>query len=79
MKFVRLPLLILAAGCAAGAWAAQPSAQQSNSETASGAAKPAPAPQNASSEAAKGDSARAGAYYNYTIGHIFEQQYEATS
>jgi tetratricopeptide (TPR) repeat protein len=79
MKFVRLPLLILAAGCAAGTWAAQPSAQQSNSEAASGAAKPAPAPQNASSEAAKGDSARAGAYYNYTIGHIFEQQYEATS
>jgi hypothetical protein len=25
------------------------------------------------------DSARAEAYYNYTMGHIYEQQYEATS
>jgi tetratricopeptide (TPR) repeat protein len=34
-----------------------------------------------SDESTKGgkDSARADAYYNYTIGHIFEQQYELTS
>ena len=34
------------------------------------------APQAAPSEK---DSARADAYYNFTIGHIYEQQYEATS
>src|SRR5207237_8217481 len=28
---------------------------------------------------AKKDSARADAYFNYTMGHIYEQQYEATS
>ena len=30
-------------------------------------------------EAAQGESARAEAYYNFTMGHIYEQQYEATS
>jgi tetratricopeptide (TPR) repeat protein len=31
------------------------------------------------SAAAMGESARAEAYYNFTMGHIYEQQYEATS
>ena len=42
-----------------------------------------PAAQSPSSEAAPGnsetDSPRADTYYNYTMGHIYEQQYEASS
>src|SRR5258707_13927923 len=49
----------------------------------SGAAALAQAPQEQLTDpkaaAAEKDSARAEAYYNFTMGHIYEQQYEATS
>ncbi|HKT48331.1 MAG TPA: tetratricopeptide repeat protein [Candidatus Acidoferrales bacterium] len=67
MRFPRITLTILAAGCAAAASAAQQPAQKASP----GAGQPA-ATQSPTSD-------RAEAYYNYTIGHIFEQQYEATS
>src|SRR2546425_193292 len=48
-----------------------------------GAAAVAQAPQEQliqpKTAASPSDSARADAYYNFTIGHIYEQQYEATS
>src|SRR5260370_28855803 len=44
----------------------------------SGAADMAQAPQEQLATP-KTDSSRAEAYYNFTIGHIYEQQYEATS
>lgn len=72
MKFVRLWFTILTAGCAAAAWGGQQPSPLTKPEANPGTAKQAPAPQN-------GSSARADAYYNYTIGHIFEQQYESTS
>jgi tetratricopeptide (TPR) repeat protein len=45
------------------------------------ASSAAPQEQSADSQSAPStkDSARAEAYYNFTIGHIYEQQYEATS
>src|SRR6266481_510369 len=36
-------------------------------------------PDNASAEAPAALSARADAYYNYAMGHLFEQQYETTN
>src|SRR5207247_8245596 len=49
----------------------------------SAAAAIAQAPQEQLSEpksaSSLNDSARADAYYNFTMGHIYEQQYEATS
>src|SRR6266571_8886086 len=79
MKFQQITLLAVSmsfAGAAAvGQTASNPSAEkQSNvaaaAQNSSAAAKPA-GPEK--------DSARAEAYYNYTMGHIYEQQYEATS
>ena len=64
MIFQRIAVAVLAAGSAVAA------AAQTSVTT------PATAPQ---SEAGGADVSRADAYYNYTIGHIYEQQYELTS
>lgn len=64
MIFQRIAVAVLAAGSAVAA------AAQTSVTT------PATAPQN---EAGGADASRADAYYNYTIGHIYEQQYELTS
>ena len=40
---------------------------------------PAPAPQNQETASAAPSSSRADAYFNFTMGHVYEQQYENTS
>jgi tetratricopeptide (TPR) repeat protein len=49
------------------------------SAVAARAQSSAPPPGASESQAANPDAGRAEAYYNYTIGHIYEQQYELTS
>jgi tetratricopeptide (TPR) repeat protein len=81
MKLQRITLLAMALGWAGLAAQAQtpenPSPEKKSQAPATATA------QNPSIEAAPGssenDSARADAYYNYTMGHIYEQQYEASS
>jgi len=63
MIFQRMVIAALAAGSAVAAAAQAPDTT------------PPAAPQNEASA----DASRADAYYNYTIGHIYEQQYELTS
>src|SRR5262249_29290514 len=63
MIFQRMVIAALAAGSAVAAAAQAPDTT------------PPAAPQNEASA----DASRADAYYNYPIGHIYEQQYELTS
>ena len=65
MNFYRIALVCCLAVAPVAARA------QSSVATDSPAAPQSPAP--------AGNSARADAYYNYTVGHIYEQQYELTS
>ena len=64
MKLQRISLALVLMGVSGAAALAQASAEQLVD------------PKSAPSE---NNSARAEAYYNYTMGHIYEQQYEATS
>jgi tetratricopeptide (TPR) repeat protein len=66
MNCRRIALIFCLAAPAAAAFAQNPASNGS----------PAAPPNTA---AAVADSARADAYFNYTIGHIYEQQYELTS
>src|SRR5207248_9934071 len=59
----RILSVLLTGACAAAALAQAPQAQLIETKTVPSAS----------------DSARADAYYNFTMGHIYEQQYEATS
>jgi len=69
MNLSRIALVCCLAGsAAASAQSSVPNAPMAESQAA---------PQNAADPGA--DSGRADAYYNYTIGHIYEQQYELTS
>src|SRR5882724_2471246 len=69
MNLSRIALVCCLAGsAAASAQSSVPNAPMAESQAA---------PQNAADAGA--DSGRADAYYNYTIGHIYEQQYELTS
>jgi hypothetical protein len=79
MNLQRMILLALAmgvAGAAANGQTPQDASAEKRSEVP-------PAPQSSTVEpkadSSQKDSARAEAYYNYTMGHIYEQQYEATS
>jgi len=78
MKLQRITLAVALAGIT-GIAAAQTSPNTA-SEPKDGSSAPA---QNQSVDpriaATATDSGRADAYYNYTMGHIYEQQYEATS
>jgi len=65
MIFQRIAVAAVVACCAAVA----------SAQTSTGA--PPAAPQ--SNDVTKTDAGRADAYYNYTLGHIYEQQYELTS
>ena len=64
MNFRRITLAAVLTGVAGAAAMAQAPADQ---------------PSDAKTTPSAKDSARADAYYNYTMGHIYEQQYEATS
>jgi len=79
MKFQRITLLAITMGFAGMSGMAQtpenPPAEK-KSQAPAAAKDPFAAPKQGSSEK---DSARAEAYYNYTMGHIYEQQYEASS
>src|SRR5450631_1136914 len=72
MIFQRVGLAVLAAGLTGGASLCQ------TSDQAAGQSSPSTELSNAGSEAAK-TTPRADAYYNFTMGHIYEQQYETTS
>ena len=72
MIFQRVVLAVLAAGLTGGASLCQ------TSDQAAGQSSPGTELSNAGTEAAKTTS-RADAYYSFTLGHIYEQQYETTS
>jgi tetratricopeptide (TPR) repeat protein len=79
MNIHRMTLLVVlsgVAGAASFAQATQDSAPAKKSEPSAAAAGQLESPKNALLGA---ESARSEAYYNYTMGHIYEQQYEATS
>jgi tetratricopeptide (TPR) repeat protein len=69
MNCYRITLVFCLAGCATAARAQSSVPNAPRSESPATAQSPTPA----------ADSGRADAYYNYTIGHIYEQQYELTS
>ncbi len=72
MIFQRVVLAVLAAGLTGGAVLCQTDSQAADQSS------PGTELSNAGSEAAK-TTPRADAYYNFTLGHIYEQQYETTS
>ena len=79
MNLQRMTLLAVSLACATSATMAQvPDSSPAGKNPQSNASL-----QNPVSESPRGapdkDSSRADAYYNYTMGHIYEQQYEATS
>jgi tetratricopeptide (TPR) repeat protein len=79
MNLQRITLLVVSmgfTGAAAIVQAPQNPPPEKKTEVPAAAKDPFAEPQSVSSEK---DSARAGAYYDYTMGHIYEQQYEATS
>jgi tetratricopeptide (TPR) repeat protein len=79
MNLRRTTLIALLTGYAGAAtWAQTPQtpAPPSKSDTSSVPRDPFA---DKKSEAAIGESSRAEAYYSFTMGHIYEQQYEATS
>ncbi len=79
MKFQRLTLLAITLSLAGAPGFSQVPANspaEKNSQTPAAAQSPSTA---AAPGSAEKDSARADAYYNYTMGHIYEQQYEASS
>jgi tetratricopeptide (TPR) repeat protein len=80
MNLQRITLLAVSMGVAVASANGQTTPQDPFAEKKSQAPSPA---QNSTVEpgsvSPQKDSARAEAYYNYTMGHIYEQQYEATS
>jgi tetratricopeptide (TPR) repeat protein len=83
MNLQRITLAAVLAGFAGASSLAQAPAQAPPEKDTQKKTEAAPAERDQSASAlaenhAK-DSARADAYYNYTMGHIYEQQYEATS
>src|SRR5262249_16448253 len=71
MNFLKLIALLITPGVVAGPVFAQAASAQAPARQNPQFAHPEPA--------ASSSSSRADAYYNYTMGHIAEQQYEATS
>ena len=79
MNFQRMSLLAVSFACAASAAVAQvPDNSPTGKNPQSNTSMQSPAPEPPRGAFDKGSS-RADAYYNYTMGHIYEQQYEATS
>src|SRR5260370_29637117 len=64
MKLRQITLAVVMTGCSMAAATAQTAQEQPTDPKAAPSAK---------------ESARAEAYYNFTVGHIYELQYEATS
>jgi tetratricopeptide (TPR) repeat protein len=85
MKFHCITLLAVSLGLGGSASAAQTPAQtpaQAQESSSTGRQTPDAAPQDPFVEPRLGPfnkDARAEAYYNFTLGHIYEQQYEASS
>src|SRR5258708_7117897 len=69
MKFTRLTLSVLLAAAVAGDAQTQPRPADASS----------PSQENGSAQPTAEPSSRADAYFAYTMGHIYEQQYENTS
>jgi tetratricopeptide (TPR) repeat protein len=79
MNLPRLMLLALSAGAAGAAGTAQtPQNPRPESRSAAAPERQEQSGESKSVPTAK-ESSRAEAYYNFTMGHIYEQQYEATS
>ena len=79
MNFHRIPLVAVltgVTGLATFAQATQDSAPAKKSDSSAVAQAPSA---DAKAPPVAADSARSEAYYNFTMGHIYEQQYEATS
>ena len=77
MNLYRISLLVVSMGVTGAAAFGQPLMLQDQA-----ASKPTGSPssgQEAKPDSGEKDSARAEGYYNYTMGHIYEQQFEATS
>ncbi len=72
MKLLKLNALFIAAGFAAGAALAQTAATAPQAASQQSL-------EPANSDSATPPSSRADAYFNYAMGHLAEQQYEATS
>jgi tetratricopeptide (TPR) repeat protein len=83
MILQRVFLAVLAAGLTGGASLCQTSGSEataaSHDQNATSSDKSSNANSDAASEAAGKTTPRADAYYNFTLGHIYEQQYETTS
>jgi len=79
MNLQRMTLLAVSLACATSATIAQvPDNSPTGKNPQSNTSMQSPAPEPPRGAFDKGSS-RADAYYNYTMGHIYEQQYEATS
>jgi tetratricopeptide (TPR) repeat protein len=78
MTFHRITLSALLTGLAGAGGFAQTAQAPAVEQTAPAAAVAQEPPANSETTSAK-DATRAESYYNFTMGHIFEQQYEATS
>ncbi len=78
MTFHRITLSALLTGLAGAGGFAQTAQAPAVEQTAPAAAVAQEPPSNSETTSAK-DATRAESYYNFTMGHIFEQQYEATS
>jgi tetratricopeptide (TPR) repeat protein len=81
MNLRRIAITALVAGCAsAGAVAFAQTPQDKTPDTKTESAAPVQAQSLSSAPVVSAnESSRAEAYYNFTMGHIYEQQYEATS
>ncbi len=71
-------VVVLSSFAGAAAMAQTPQRPEAEKKTAPSTAAQEPLAETKATPAAK-DAARAEAYYNFTMGHIYEQQYEATS
>jgi tetratricopeptide (TPR) repeat protein len=80
MNLRRTTLVVVLSGFAGAAAMAQtpPQKPEAEKKTAPSTAAQEPLAETTAMPSAK-DPARAEAYYNFTMGHIYEQQYEATS
>ena len=79
MNLQQIAVVAVSIGCASSVALAQAPDKPSTEKKTQIAGTTQNLPADSARGAAEKDSARAEAYYNYTIGHIYEQQYEVTS
>ncbi len=79
MDLRRITLVIALTGCAGAATVAQAPQTPTSTKQSDSPVTATDRAAGSTARPAAQDSARAEAYYNFTMGHIYEQQYEATS